>query len=58
MSLRLSDADIQQLLCERKPLPADYLQRMQLKPKRGHKERELDISGVSGSEFRLILRES
>lgn len=29
-----------------------------MKPKRGHKERELEVTGESGSEFKLILRQS
>jgi len=29
-----------------------------LRSKQGHKERELDITGATGSEFRLILRQS
>src|SRR5439155_12946442 len=41
-----------------KPLPADYIARTQTKPKRGHKERELDLTGESTGEFRLILRQS
>lgn len=39
-------------------MPQDYRLRMQLKQKRGHKERELDLQGVNGHEFRLILRKS
>lgn len=58
MAIRLSDAEIARLLAERKPMPADYRDLMQIKPKRGHKERELDVNGVEKSEFRLILRQS
>ncbi len=58
MATILTDTDIKALLEERKPLPANYREKLQVKPKRGHKERELDIPGVSGSEFRLILRQS
>lgn len=58
MAIRLSDAEIARLLAERKSLPADYRDLMQIKPKRGHKERELDVNGVEKSEFRLILRQS
>ena len=29
-----------------------------MRSKRGHEERELDITGVEGGEFRLILRQS
>jgi len=53
-----SDQIIGQLLQENKPLPSDYQAKIQVRPKRGHKERELDIRGVNGNNFRLILRES
>lgn len=58
MPVQLKDAEIVQLLAERKVLPADYREQMQMKPKRGHRERELDVIGDGGNEFRLILRES
>ena len=54
----LTDDDIQRLLDERKPLPADYSRRMVAKPKRGHKESELEITGAAGSRFALIVRQS
>lgn len=53
-----SDHDIELLLKEIKPLPGDYRSKIQIRPKRGHKERELDVQGVNGSDFRLILRQS
>ena len=46
------------LLQERKPLPADWRKRLQLRPKRGHEERDLELTGDAGSEFRLILRQN
>jgi hypothetical protein len=58
LSVVLSDSEIAELLAEPKPLEAGYQSKLQLKHKRGHKERELDISGAKGSEFRLILRQS
>jgi hypothetical protein len=58
MPIQLTDTEIAKLLIERKPLPSDYQERMVTKPKRGHKERELDIKGVDGNEFRVILRQS
>ena len=58
MSLFLTDPQIQSLLGEAKPLPANWRSRMKLKPKRGHKERELDIQGADGSKFRIILRQA
>jgi hypothetical protein len=58
LAILLTDAEIEALVNERKPLPEDYRERVQAKPKQGHKERELDVAGVNGSEFRLILRHS
>ena len=58
MPARYLDEDIAGLIQERKPLPADYRSRIQLKAKRGHKERQLEIRGASGNEFRIILRQS
>ncbi|MBN2564490.1 MAG: hypothetical protein JXB46_02150 [Candidatus Eisenbacteria bacterium] len=54
----MSDLDIASLVEERKPLPSEFARRFQLKPKRGHKERELTVTGSAGSKFVLILRES
>ena len=58
MAMRLTDSEIQSLLGEQKNLPPDYLQRLRTKPKSGHEERELDLKGINGSDFRLILRKS
>jgi hypothetical protein len=58
LSILLTDAEIDALIKEIKPFEPGYLSKVQLKPKRGHKERELDILGANGSEFRLILRQS
>ena len=58
MAITLTDADIARLLAEPKPLPADYPTRLQLRAKSGHKERELDVTGVAGSEFQIIVRQS
>ncbi|MBW1672844.1 MAG: hypothetical protein JRJ45_04215 [Deltaproteobacteria bacterium] len=54
----LSDHDIERLVKEKKLLPSDYQAKIQVRPKRGHKERELDIRGEDGNDFRLILRQS
>ena len=54
----LTDQKIQELVNEKKVLPADYRAKIQVRRKRGHKERELDIIGENGSDFRLILRQS
>lgn len=58
MAARLTDNEITVLIAESKPLPEDYLARIQTKPKRGHKERELDLTGNNAGEFRLVLRQS
>ena len=46
------------MIAERKPLPDNYLSLAQLRDKRGHKERELDLTGENGTQYRLILRQS
>ena len=51
-----SDAEIALLISEPKQLPPDWRTRLSLRPKRGHKEQQLDLIGESGSEFRMILR--
>jgi hypothetical protein len=53
-----SDAEIADLIKERKPLPADWRSRMRLRPKRGHSETDIEVAGDEGSEFRLILRQN
>ena len=58
MGAMLSDQDVALLLRELKVLPVDYRKKIQVHPKRGHKERELDVKGSEGSDFRLILRQS
>lgn len=58
MAAKYSDAEIVGLLAEKKPLPKDFRARIRLRDKRGHKEQELEIQGVNGNLFRLILRQS
>lgn len=58
MAARYSDQEINILIKEPKPLPGNYRSKIQLREKRGHKERELDIIGADGNEFRLIFRQS
>jgi len=53
-----SDDEIDRLLAERKPLPSDWRGRTRLRSKQGHEERDLDVTGAEGGEFRLILRRS
>ena len=54
----LNDQEIEHLIKEKKPLPKDYSAKIQVRPKRGHKERELDLKGDGGDDFRIILRQS
>ncbi len=58
MPVRLTDTEIQRLLAEPKPLPEDFRSRLVAKPKRGHKEQELSVTGARRSGFRLIVRQS
>ncbi len=58
MAVTYTDCDIEGLLQEPKELPADWRRRVQMKPKRGHEEQQLDIVGMHGSEFRVILRKN
>ena len=58
MTVTYTDQEIESLVLERKPLPADWRGRTQLVSKRGHEERHLDMTGDGGSEFRMILRQS
>ena len=58
MPITYSDQEIASLVQERKPLPADWRARTRLKPKRGHHEQHLDLTGDAESEFRLIFRRS
>lgn len=58
MAAKYSDNEIESMIKERKPLPDKYRSKMQLRNKNGHKERELDVTGVNGTQYRLILRQS
>ncbi|MFQ5537795.1 MAG: hypothetical protein ACE5GJ_10115 [Gemmatimonadota bacterium] len=58
MAVRYSDPEIAALIAERKVLPSDWREKVRLRLKRGHKERDFDIDGEGGSEFRLILRQN
>jgi hypothetical protein len=58
VAAKYSDADIARLLIERKQLSQDFRTQTRLREKKGHKEQELDIRGVDGNHFRLILRQS
>ena len=58
MAVDFSDEDIASLVGERKSLPSDWRERLRLRAKRGHEERDLDCTGELGSEFRVILRQN
>ena len=54
----LTDNEIKELIQEVKPLPEDYRVRIQIRPKIGHKERELDVKGAEGSLSAYLAAES
>ena len=58
MAITYLDHEIESLVQERKPLPAEWRKKIRLRSKRGHGEQHLDLTGGAGSEFRLILRRS
>jgi hypothetical protein len=58
MAAQYSDKEIEDLIADPKALPANWRVRVQLREKRGHKERELDVVGEKGNSYRLILRQS
>ena len=58
MAVRYTDDEIDALVEERKPLPADWRSRIRMKAKRSHDEQHVDFRGEAGTEFRLILRQS
>lgn len=58
MPAKYSDHEIERMIRERKPLPRNYRSCVQLRDKRGHKERELGVTGENGTQYRVILRQS
>ncbi len=58
MAVIYTDNQIEGLVLERKPLPANWRDRTRMKAKRGHDEQHLDLTGTAGTGFRLILRQS
>lgn len=59
MAIRLTDSEIQKLIVEEKILPDDYKARLKnMRPARSGKESKLDIKGKSGSDFKIIMRQS
>lgn len=58
MPITFSDQEIQSLIEEPKTLPGDWLHLTTLRPKRGHEENQLDLTGEHGNRFYLILRKN
>lgn len=58
MPTQLTDEEIAVLINEPKPLPSNFRARLRTRPKRGHSEQDLDVTGENGGQFRLILRQS
>ena len=58
MTVRYTDQQIEALMHEQKSLPADWRKRTRMVSKRGHQEQHLDVTGVDGNNFRLVLRQS
>lgn len=58
MSVLYTDEEIARLLAEIKPLPIDYLARLKMRPKRGNLLADLELTGVDGSEFRIMMRQA
>jgi hypothetical protein len=56
LPITLTESQIAALLAERKVLPDSFLERAIPKPKRGHREAELHVTGDQGSDFRFIFR--
>ena len=48
MPADFSDYEIAQLISEPKQLPIDWRTRLDMRPKRGHKEQQLDLIGELG----------
>ena len=53
-----SDQKIKELVEERKPLPENWRKQFVMKPKHGHKDHHLDLTGDSGNKFSIIIRRS
>ncbi len=54
----LTDVEIDLLISMPKPLPLGHEQLFRLKPKRGHKESQLEVAVGDGSKFTLMMREA
>ena len=59
VAVRLTDQQIQSLLNEPKPLPADFYDTLtRYKDKGSHKEAQLDVKGEKNSSFIIYVRQS
>ena len=58
MSAKFSDAEIARMIAERKTIAGQLPLARATRDKRGHKERELDLTAPRGTQYRLILRQS
>jgi len=58
MTIQLTDKEIVSLLAEPKVLPENFRAAAKLKPKRGHKEYEMGITGSTGNAFLLKFRQN
>lgn len=56
--VRFSDEEIEEMIRDPKILPENFLDLLRLRPKRGHSEKDIDVIGNSGKNYRLILRQS
>ncbi|MDI9382754.1 MAG: hypothetical protein QM518_00505, partial [Verrucomicrobiota bacterium] len=58
MAVKYTDKAIADMIAEPKPLPVNWRSRLNLLDKLGHMERELDVIGDHGNEYRVLLRQS
>lgn len=58
MTIQLTDEVIGSLLRESKILPEDFISRIKLRTKRGHKEFEQEVIGADGNQFLLKFRQN
>lgn len=58
MADTLTDAEISEYLREPKHLPENYQSKVTVRPKQGHQERELEVTGEAGTRFLILLRQA
>jgi len=56
--VRLTDNEIENLLQEKKMLPANFTSKIRLRAKGSHSEQQFDFQGEHGRQYRLILRQN